>query len=414
MGHDGDHWFWRKLKLPDLVGATFEIPLQTPAAGTTGELTVWLQGFTSAAPNPDHHVRFRLNGSDVGEAHWEGDTAHTAVLSLPASLLQTAANTVDLNLPGDTGSVIEGTWVDSIAITYGLEAVSGDVARFRGGSAASSYTIAGFSARPVRVYDVTDPDAPRVVTGFTVNNGHVSVGDGGNTPAEFLILTSDQIQAPQALVAAKSLSDPPNGVDYLVITHPDFEAALAPLVAHRAAQGLRVVTVDVEAIYDQFGDGRTDPGAIRSFLAHAYVNWTGPALQYVLLVGDGTLDPRRYLPDTNPTFMPPYLADVDFEIGETTSDNRYADLTGDPLPEFRLGRFPVNTPAEVNAIVTKIISYETDPLPGAWNRRLVFGADNPSTAGDHHDHADSEFATYASPANGYLGERVYLSETAGA
>jgi hypothetical protein len=100
-------------------------------------------------------------------------------------------------------------------------------------------------------------------------------------------------------------------------------------------------------------------------------------------------------------------------LGETASDNHYADLTGDPLPELRLGRFPVNTSAETRAVVEKIISYETDPLSGDWNRRLLFGADNPSSAGDHHFDADQTFNSYATPASGYAGARVYLSETVG-
>jgi len=376
-------------------------------------LTVWLRSYTDAAPNPDHHLRFSLNGADVGEAWWEGNTIYTAIMGLPAGLAQSGGNSVGISLPGATGSEVEGTWVDAIAVTYGLQAVSGGVARFRGETGASAYTVGGFSGGPLRVYDVTAPDAPRAVTGFTVSAGQVSVGDDGNLPAEYLILTEDRILSPQAIVAAKSISDPPDGADYLIVTHPAFEAALAPLVAHRSAQGLRVVTADVEAIYDQFGDGRLHPQAIRSFLAHAYANWPAPALQYVLLVGDGTYDPRGYLPDTNPTYLPPYLADVDPVLGETTSDNRYADLSDDLLPELRLGRFPVNTPAQVEAIVAKILSYETNPMPGDWSRRLVFSADNPSSAGNHHLHSDGEFNTYATPAYGYAGARVYLSETTG-
>jgi hypothetical protein len=412
-GRDGDRWFWRKLKLPDLLDAALAIPLETPAAGTSAELTVWLHGFTEADVDPDHHVRFSVNGTDVDAVQWEGTIPYIAVSSLPAGLLHAGGNTVSLSLPGDTGSDIEGTWVDAIAVTYGLQAVSGDVARFRGQGSARRYTIGGFSAAPVHVYDVTAPHAPRVVTGFTVANGQVSVGDHGVTPAEYLILTDDRILSPRALLPAKSVSDPASGADYLIITHPDFQAALAPLAAHRRAQGLRVVTVDVEAVYDQFGDGRMDPEAIRSFLAHAYANWPPPALQYALLVGDATYDPRGYRPDSNPTYLPPYLADVDLKLGETASDNHYADLTGDPLPELRLGRFPVNTAAEARAVVEKIISYETDPLPGDWNRRLVFGADNRSTAGDHHADADQEYIAYATPGYGYVGARVYLSETAG-
>lgn len=413
-GRDGDRWFWHRLKLPDLTSASFGVPLETPRGGTTGELTVWLRSFTSATPNPDHHVRFRVNGTHVGDVHWDGEVVYAATLGIPSGLLHANDNTVGLSMPGDTGSEIEGTWVDAIAVTYVLDSVSGDVARFRGQGGASVYNIGGFSTTSLRVYDVTGPNAPRVVTGFVVSGDRVSVGDAGHTPAEYLILTGDQILAPQAIVAAKSVSDPPSGADYVIITHPNFQAALSPLVAHRTAQGLRVVIVDVEAIYDQFGDGRMHPTAIRSFLAHAYANWPEPVPRYVLLVGDATYDPRRYRPDSNLTFLPAYLADVDTAWSEAAADNRYADLTGDPLPELRLGRFPVNTPAEAEAIVDKILSYETDPLSGVWNRRLVFGADNPSSAGNHPAHADAEFITYANSTYGLVGSRVYLSETGGA
>jgi hypothetical protein len=413
QGRDGERWFWQQLKRPDFISGTFDIALETPATGLAGnELTVWLYGLTDAAPNPDHHVRLGLNGNDVGgEAAWEGATAYTATLGLSKDLLQAGHNTVGLYLPGNTADLDESVWVDAIAITYGLATVGNNTARFRGQSDASAYTIGGFSSDALRAYDVTDPTAPRTLTDFSVAGGSVHVGDDENTPAEYLILSDEQIQAPQAIVAARSLDDPPGGADYLIVTHPDFLAALAPLATHRANQGLRVVTISAEAIYDQFGDGRMHPEAIRAFLSHAYTNWPDPAPQYVLLVGDGSTDPRGYRPDSQPTYLPPYLADVDPWLGQVPSDNHYADLTGNLLPELRLGRLPVNSPAEVKAIMTKIISYEASPLPGDWNRRLLFGADNPSPQGNHHADANREFNTYATPAYGYRGTRVYLSET---
>jgi len=410
----GDRWFWRPLKQPDLVSDTFPITLETADPVIAGQLTVWLQGFTRADPNPDHHVRFDVNGQPVGETWWEGKVAHVATLDLPAGALRAGANAVHLTLPGDTGAPVEGAWVDALSVTYGLAAVSGDVAHFRGQATPSAYTVGGFAGGIPRVYDVSDPLAPRVVTGVGVVDGVVTVGDGPVTPAQYLILTDDQVCAPQAVVATKTFNDSPAGADYVILTHPDFQAALAPLVAHRAAGGLRVALVDVEAVYDVFGDGRMDPAAIRAFLAHAYAHWTAPAPLYVLLVGDGTYDPRGYRPDSHPTFLPPYLAEVDPWLGETASDKWYADLTGDALPDLRLGRLPVNTSQEAAAVVEKIVRYERDPLPGGWNRRLVFGADNPSIAGDHHADADQAFLTYATPAYDYVGTRVYLSETAGA
>jgi hypothetical protein len=411
-GWDGDHWFWRKLQLPHTLSETFTIPVETPAIGTTGELTAWLQGYTRSWPDPDHRVRFNLNGTNIGDASWEDKTPYIATFSLSAGLLSAGDNSLVLSLPG-TGADVEGTWVDAITVTYGLSAVGNDVARFRGQSSASAYTIGGFSDGTLYVYDVTDAAAPLIMTNWTQAAGAVTVGDGGGVPAEYLILTDDQIQTPLAIVAAKPFSDPPGGADYIVITHSDFEASLAPLVDHRASQGLRVVVVDVEALYDRFGDGRMSPEAIRAFLSHAYTNWPGAPPLYVLLVGDGTYDPRGYRADSGPTYLPPYLDDVDPWLGETSSDHHYADLTGDRLPDLRLGRLPVNTPDEVAAVVNKIITYEVDPERKPWNRRLMFGADNPSTAADHHADCDSEYATYATPAYGYDGVRIYLSETGG-
>lgn len=415
-GRDGDRWFWRKLKQPDILSSTFTIPLETPTTGTAGELTIWLQGSTRAWPDPDHHVHFNLNGTDVGDVWWEAKTAYTATFSLPAGLLTNGNNTLVSSLPADTGSDTEEAWVDAIAITYGLNAVGGNVARFHGQDADRAYTVGGFSgvaSGDLRVYDVTDPAAPLEVTGWTFAGGNISVGS--SVPAEYLILADDQIRAPLGIMAAKPLSDPSGGADYVIITHPNFETALTPLVDHRADRGLRVEVVDVEAIYDQFGDGRMAPEAVRAFLTHAYLNWAPPAPMYVLLVGDATHDPRGYRPGSNLTYLPSYLADVDPWIGETASDHWYADLTGDILPELRLGRLPVNTPAEAEAVVNKIIDYEANPLSGDWDNRLIFGADNPSTAGDHHADSDSEFTTYASPTStyGYEGTRVYLSEASG-
>jgi hypothetical protein len=413
LGRDGDRWFWRRLKLPDLTSETFDIALDTPDTDVPAQLEVYFRSYTSDPSDPDHRVHVRINGTTAGVAQWDGQIAYTATMALPAGVLQSGQNSVSLSMPGDTGSDVEGTWIDAIAIDYGLEHTEGDWVRFRGRSSASAYSVSGFSDTSLRVYDVTAPHAPKVVTGFSVSAGRVTIGDSGSTPAEYLVLTEGQVRSPLAITPAKDLIDPPGGADYVIITHPDFQAALAPLVAHRTARGLRVSVVDVEAVYDRFGEGRMDPDAIRSFLAYAYANWPSPALQYALLVGDATYDPRHYRPDTNATFVPAYLADVDPEWGETASDNRYADLTGDPLPELQLGRFPANTTAEVTAIVDKILAYETNAPEGGWNRRLVFGADNPSSAGNHHAYADAEFLTYATPDYGHWGSRIYLSTTPG-
>jgi hypothetical protein len=416
-GWNGQYWFWQKLKQPDLLSATLTLPLlHIPRTDTPATMDPWLEGITRDWIAPDHHVRFTLNGTYIGEGLWEGKTVYSATLPLTAGLLTAGDNALTLTLPDDLGGDIEAAWVDAITLTYGLDAVNNgtDLARFHGLPGQSgAYAVGGFTTSTLRVYDVSDPIAPVAVADWTFSDGVVEVADAGDTASDYLIIAERLTGAPQAIEAARSYSDPSGGGDYVIITPEVFQDAVAPLAAYRAGQGLRVVTVDVAALYDHFGDGRSSPQAIKAFLRHAYTAWPDPAPQYVLLVGDGTHDMQGFQPDSNPTYMPPYLAHVDPWLGETASDHQYADLTGDPLPELWVGRLPANTPEDVAAMVDKILTYETRPQVGDWNRQLLFAADNPSTAGDHHADADQDYAIYATPTYGYTGERVYLSETPG-
>jgi hypothetical protein len=99
---------------------------------------------------------------------------------------------------------------------------------------------------------------------------------------------------------AGNLSGTSNGADYILITHRDLgwdgggsaQPWLTNLKAHRESQGLRVKVVDVEDIYDEFSYGITSPQGIKDFLSYTYQNWTSPAPQYVLLVGDSAYDPK--------------------------------------------------------------------------------------------------------------------------
>jgi hypothetical protein len=157
---------------------------------------------------------------------------------------------------------------------------------------------------------------------------------------------------------------------------------LVELVALRESQGLSVAVEDIQAIYDAFGDGLPDPSALKAYLAHAYEAWSTRPV-YVLLVGDGTSDPKRYQNSSSMTFIPPFLADVDPWAGETASDNRYVTLEGDDnLPEMLIGRLPVNSLAEAQALISKIVQYSTSPEPGVWSGLAGYIADNRDGSGD--------------------------------
>src|SRR5690606_19011887 len=180
----------------------------------------------------------------------------------------------------------------------------------------------------LQLYDITHPAAPQQVTGFGLSNGVLTLGDGGSTPATYRVVPTDNIKRPLAVQPAQSLADPAAGADIIIIAPAALAGAVEPLRSHRAAQGLRTVTVEAEAIYDDYGELRMVPVAIRECLSHAYQNWSPPAPLYVLLVGDGSYDFKHYSGFYPPNLLPHYLPQLDPWWGETAADNRLVTLVG--------------------------------------------------------------------------------------
>jgi hypothetical protein len=163
--------------------------------------------------------------------------------------------------------------------------------------------------------------------------------------------------------------------------------------------------------------------AIRDFIAYAYANWAKPAPATVLLVGDGTYDFRGYK-STTPTYLPPFLDMVDPDVGETATDNRYVAVTGTPagydiLPDLSIGRLPANTPAEASAMVSKIVTYATQPS-AEWQQKLLFVSDDLEGGGGNFYAYSDGIADGTTTRNGatvkilparYTPKKVYLGQT---
>ena len=155
-----------------------------------------------------------------------------------------------------------------------------------------------------------------------------------------------------------------NSADWLVITHPDFTAAMDPLCRLRDSLGLEVKMAEADLIYSAFPAGaRTD--CIRAFMEQVYYNWnTRP--RYLLLVGDACRD------STHDDFLPVKLFpkfSYAYASGLTThgADNWYATLSGgDSIPDIIVGRLPVNRPQQAESLVAKLLRYETALDTGRW------------------------------------------------
>ncbi|MGH2592650.1 MAG: C25 family cysteine peptidase [Anaerolineae bacterium] len=407
-GRDGDRWTWDTLRRPDRASLAYPIDLPAVDATQPATLTLWLIGYTDVAANPDHRVDVSLNSSPPGRVEWNGKQAITASLPITPGILRSGTNSVTLTLPGLPGVGVEGMWLDAFSIrTARGTAPTGSAAAFRGESTRRAYSITLTSTVGLRAYDVTDPDRPLRLTNLSLNGNTISLSDPAlGRPRRYALASDIGILSPTNLRPTSPLqTSSVSGADYVVISPIDFVPALTGLIALRESQGLTVTVESAQAIYDAYGGGRPDPAALRAYLANAYATW---ALRptYVLLVGDGTFDPKGYRADTPPTIIPPYLADVDPWAGETAADNRYVTVDGaDNLPDMLIGRLPVNTLAETQIVVNKIVQYETQPAPGGWNGNVVFAADNPDSAGDFPAQSEIIASTFISAP--FRTQRMY-------
>ena len=109
-------------------------------------------------------------------------------------------------------------------------------------------------------------------------------------------------------------------------------------------------------------------------------------------------------------YVPGYLI-CTTHLGETISDDWYVQVSGaDAVPDFYIGRLPAATLAQAQAMVTKIVSYETSCQHQGLGEALVLAADNQAEEWERVFETINEDAAALLPAGMAAPERFYLQE----
>lgn len=393
-GRDGDRWTWEDLRQPGRPSVALPFALTGVQTAQPAALTIWMISYTTLAANPDQRVSLTLNSTALGTFDWDGRQAITQTVSVPAGALINGNNTLTVSLPGIPNATPEGVWLDAFQVAYASSggAASATVTTDAGGQRLNTVTLST-SGGGISAYDITTPTAPiqldltGAVTGATVVFNNTAAGQ------RFHVVAGSAIRAPAAVRLPTALSGA-TGANYLIISHPDFLASAAALRDWRTGRGLTVATENVQAIYDAYDGGRATADAITAFIADVYATWS-PRPMYVVLVGDGTYDPKRYRANSNPTYIPTPLVVVDPWLGETASDNRYATVDGaDTLPDLAVGRLPVNSVGEAQTVIGKIVAYEQAPAAGFWDINSLYVSDDVDGAGNFPAASDALIAAH--------------------
>ncbi|MCB0037389.1 MAG: hypothetical protein KDE51_25330, partial [Anaerolineales bacterium] len=384
---NNDTWYWHTIH----VEQKFDIDLSLEnVADDTAELTMWFWG-ASHDPNVenDHDFDLVINDQTVSTVSWDGQTHYMATVSIPARILTNGDNriTLDNSVPGAT--FVDIMQLDRLQLTYPVtpQAID-DQLEFV--NTAGVVQLSGFSDQPL-LADITNPSQPLLLTDWAYEAETATLAV--NSQQHITAVGPEGFLKPQRLTGLRptTLTATDNQADLIIVTTDALAPALAPLVQTRQEQGLSVTVAPIAEIYDNFGNGEATPDSIRQFLRFAHTSWQSPAPRYLLIVGDGTYDNKNYLGSRPANNIPAYIVPVTHS-GETVSDTRLTDLDEDLHPDMAVGRWPVDTIAEVESVVERTLAYEQ----GTASDNALFTADGTS----------SEFTNLAD----YLIEQSNLSD----
>ena len=406
-----DHYFWQGLtnqsQIRNLREKTFRIDV--PRAMPRGDiqrdaqLRIRLQG-AETKNNAEHRARIMFNKIQQGRvAEWRKQAAPIIVRDVKQRefIHRDTPNFLTIiaeDEPLSTRSRDFDFYLDWFELDYWhafeasggrLEFNSDTEPRVHG---TVQYRVKNLRRSAVDVYKLIGGSIVSKLVNGQVNQigtGHeLTFEDNLTQPSSYFVVEKGRYPRPTRILSAQpfALRNPANQADYIIISHRDFIESVQPLVEFRQSQGLSLMVVDVETVYDQFSNGIFNPLAIQKFLRYAYTSWQKPAPTYVLLVGDAhfdyknaivkvyKLDGRSY--DLYPIFVPT-LHGWSPASGETAMDHRFVTISGDDtLPDMFIGRLSVQHPHELSDMIRKIVDYEDKPQAGPWQGRLMQIADN--------------------------------------
>ena len=165
-----------------------------------------------------------------------------------------------------------------------------------------------------------------------------------------------------------------NGESVAVICPPMFRKALEPWTHYRLNQGYKVYVL--EEPKPRTENGQRVPYTTPSFLKsriRALVQ-SDPSVKYLLLIGDATPEitseptaSERLIPTAHVEAL---VISAFGKEKDIATDNYYADLCDDNMPELAVGRLTADTPEELSVMIAKILRYENETDLGFWRRRI--------------------------------------------
>lgn len=406
----------------------FSLEMPGRKAETPVELTVRMAAKSAGGTNV---YSVTANGAHAGDVNISGlrgsySEVHSVLDSLKTTITpldNSEKLDIEIAYTPSGAQVVYMSRLDFIKVTYtrSLHFANNEIAfSYASRNSGETLRITGGDAT-TQLWDVTDAAAPRRINVTPGSDGSLQFNalPGARkyiafTPAGVTDEVSGSVQVRNQDLHA--LETP----DMVIISPEQFQnQALRIAQMHSDDDGMDVVVLKPEDVYNEFSSGSPDASAFRKLLKMWY-DRDPEKIKYCLLMGRATYDNRQLTATVKNAGYPrlPIWQSVNSssETSSFCSDNFIGMLDdcerlamGTAKVRVAVGRMPVKNASEATQAVDKLINYVESSDLGSWRNQVMVIADD-ADGGDHLRQAQKVITAMEGQGNGenFMYERLYL------
>lgn len=385
-------------------------------------------------------VRFTVNGKEVSFLSSDNLSVTTSSSYLHGTLNQTYHNfdtelnngKVVIGVTVTNASSMSDCWLDYLTINATAPIEIGTTGWLAFSSATPSVKLDPGSHSDIQVWDVTDPQSITQLNTGTKDGSIVWASDYSGTRKYVAWSASNATMLAPAYVGKVANQDiHAMATPDMVIFSPTAYLTQAQRIAtlhSEAAQPLQVAVLDVEEVYNEFGSGVPDVGALRKCLKMFYdrSSESGDSLgnlRYALILARSTYDNRHLTSQfdgssSHPTI--PYWigGERKTQLSDNTAygtddflamleDGSGSNLGLDDL-SIAVGRLPVRTVDEAKSNIDKLDKYINQSKTGTWKNHYLFLADDENDGVHVYQSEDIITGLLETPQSQAVVSKVYV------
>ncbi|MBK8951391.1 MAG: type IX secretion system sortase PorU [Chitinophagaceae bacterium] len=294
---------------------------------------------------------------------------------------------------------------------------------FRDWQTAGSNNVAEFvisnATAGSQVWDITDPLTPQQMQGL-FSGTELRVKNSSNVLREYIAFNNTGFFTPfaESRISNQNLHNI-SPADLIIVTYTSLLPQAERLGAlHRQHDGMKVVVVTTDQIYNEFSSGSPDPAAIRDFVKMYYDRYRNSANspEHLLLFGDASYDYKNRL-QSNTNLVPAWENGFSLDpLSTYASDDFFGFLDDNDdinsgtvinLLDIGIGRVPAKNITEAKNFVDKVDAYFSAAGLAPWRHTITFVADDEDN-NLHLQDAESITATATLVNPEFNQQKIYL------